>query len=123
MNPPAQYGPWQPAPLRAVQPTRREHPAIAVLAGLLWTITLGSLAWLTIVVGIVAIWSAAAGGPVGEFLTPIVLIAVAAVGTFTGLAFIPAIRRLPATTRLLVLGILACPFATGLAIWTWLQMN
>lgn len=37
------------------------------------------------------------------------------------LAFAPGIRRLSAASRLLLVGALACPLPTGLAIRTWFQ--
>ena len=114
----ALYGPYRPT----YSPNRAETVTTAA-AGMLWALTLGSLAWLTFLVGIVALWAAAAGEPVGDFLWPYALTAGGAAAALTGLAFAPGIRRLTPATRLLVLGALAFPVPTGFAITTWIRVG
>ncbi|MEV7616741.1 hypothetical protein [Streptomyces sp. NPDC089799] len=120
MNPqphPAPYAPWQPA----ARPARRERPAVAVLASLLWLTTFAALTWLAVLLGIVAVWGAAAGTPLLDFLLTPALILLGSAAALTALAFAPGIRRLAVSTRMLLLGALACPAPTALAIWTWLH--
>ncbi|MET9964601.1 hypothetical protein ABZZ80_01390 [Streptomyces sp. NPDC006356] len=114
----ALYGPYRPTRI----PDRAET-VVAVAAGALWALTLGSLAWLTILVGIVALWATAAGEPVGEFLWPFVLTVAGAAVALIALAFAPGIRRLTPATRLLLLGALACPVPTVFAIQTWMRVG
>lgn len=112
----ALYGPYRPTHNPA-----RAGTVIAVAAGGLWALTLGSLAWLTFLVGIGAVWAAAAGEPVGEFLWPFVLAVTGAAVALIALAFAPGIRRLTPATRLLLLGALACPVPTVFALQTWMR--
>ncbi|MFJ6758223.1 MULTISPECIES: hypothetical protein [unclassified Streptomyces] len=112
----ALYGPWQPA-----RPVPKERPGVAVLAALLWTVTLLSVAWLASLFTIVIVWSAASGAPVGGLVLRVALIPVGAAAALTALAFAPGIRRLAVSSRLLLLGALACPVPTALAIWSWLH--
>ncbi|MEU9158788.1 hypothetical protein AB0D29_00670 [Streptomyces sp. NPDC048424] len=112
----ALYGPWQPA-----KPTPKERPAVAVLAALLWTVTGLSLAWLASIFSIALLWGAAAGQPVGGLLLRFVLVPVGAAAVLAALAFAPGIRRMAASSRLLLLGALACPAPTVLAVMVWLR--
>lgn len=114
----ALYGPHRPTH----RPSRGDT-VVAVAAGGLWALTLGSLAWLTLLVGVVAVWAAAAGEPVGDFLWPFFLTVAGAAVALSALAFVPGIRRLTSAIRLLLLGALACPVPTGLAILTWTRIG
>lgn len=112
----ALYGPWRPEPV-----SRRGQTVVAVAAAVLWVLTIMSLAWLAFLISMTALWGAAAGAPVGGLLLRPVLVAVGAVVALTSLAFAPGVRRLAAESRLLLLGALACPVPTTLAITTWVQ--
>lgn len=112
----ALYGPWRPEPA-----SHRGQTVVVVVAAMLWGLTAMSLVWLAFLVGMTALWVAAAGEPIADFLLRYVLIAVGAVAALTALAFAPGVRRLAAERRLLLLGALACPVPTTLAITTWIQ--
>ncbi|OKK06083.1 hypothetical protein AMK26_08355 [Streptomyces sp. CB03234] len=94
---------------------------MAVLAAVLWAVTLASLAWLTCLVAMAAVWGAAAGAPMGGFLLRCALIVAGAAAAVIALACAPGIRRTAPSTRLLLTGALACPAPTALAIWTWIH--
>ncbi|MCX4539337.1 hypothetical protein [Streptomyces sp. NBC_01565] len=108
------YGPWRPTP-----PSPKDRPVVAVLAGLLWAATVMSLVWLGGLFSIALVWGAAAGAPAVGLLVRVALIALGAAALLTALAFAPGIRRMSAASRMLLLGALACPAPTALAIWTW----
>ncbi|MDX3533684.1 hypothetical protein PV721_04750 [Streptomyces sp. MB09-01] len=110
----ALYGPGRPT--RAVP---EERPVVAVLAALLWTVTSLSLAWLAGLFALAVVWGAAAGAPVGGLVLRVALITVGAAAALTALAFAPGIRRLAVAGRLLLLGALACPVPTALAVRSW----
>lgn len=112
----ALYGPWQPA-----KPVPRERPAVVVLAVLLWTVTFLSLLWPAALFAMALVWGAAAGVPVGGVFLRLALIPLGAAAVLVALAFAPGIRRLALSTRLLLLGALACPASTALAIRVWLH--
>lgn len=114
----ALYGPYRPT----YSPSRAET-VVTVAAGGLWALTLGSLAWLTFLMSIWAVWAAAAGEPVGDFLRPFVLTIAGAAVALIALAFAPGIRRLSPAVRLLLLGALAFPVPTGFAILTWVRVG
>ncbi|GKQ40007.1 hypothetical protein [Streptomyces sp. A012304] len=95
--------------------------ATTLLAGALWTVTMTSLAWLTFLIGMVAVWLAAEGEPVGGFLLRYGLIYAAFAAVLSALASAPGIRRLDVSARLLLLGVLAAPAPTALALWTWVN--
>jgi hypothetical protein len=63
-------------------------------------------------------WAEARG-----FVLPYALTVAGAAGALLALAFAPGVRRLAPLTRLLLLGALACPVPTGLAVWTWLRVG
>ncbi|GHE48706.1 hypothetical protein GCM10018785_17870 [Streptomyces longispororuber] len=106
------YGPARPAP-------RSEHKGLVVVAGVLWALTLVSLGWITLLVGLAALWGAAAGEDTGAFVLRYVAVVAGAAATLTALTFAPGIRRLSWPSRLLLTGIVACPITTGLALWSW----
>jgi len=111
----ALYGPGRPA-----APARSERPVVAALAGMLWAATCMSAIWLASLFAIALVWGAAAGAPVGTMVLW-ALIPVGGAAALTALAFAPAVRRLSVSGRMLLLGALACPLPTGLAVWTWFQ--
>ncbi|MFE9928091.1 hypothetical protein [Streptomyces sp. NPDC005533] len=112
----ALYGPWQRA-----KPAPKERPAVAVLAALLWAVTTLSFVWLGGLFSIALLWGAAAGQPVGGLLLRLLLVPVGAAAVLTAVGFVPAVRRLAVSSRLLLLGALACPAPTTLAIMVWLR--
>ncbi|MFJ1564410.1 hypothetical protein ACIOG8_09350 [Streptomyces erythrochromogenes] len=109
----ALYGPWQPA-----KPVRKERPAVVVLAGLLWAVTALSVSWVGGLACIALLWTAAAGdAPGGLFL--LLLLIPAGAGALTALARTSRLRAMDAATRMLLLGAVACPVPTALAVWLW----
>ncbi|PZG94454.1 hypothetical protein C1I97_27770 [Streptomyces sp. NTH33] len=109
------YGPRPSVP-------RRARTGVVVLAAVLWGLTLVSCAWLAYLVGVVVFVSAGADGawaPAGSFLLWCALVVAGAVGVLTAVAFVPGVRRLAPESRLLLLGVLACPAPTLLAVLTW----
>ncbi|APU41273.1 MULTISPECIES: hypothetical protein [unclassified Streptomyces] len=109
----ALYGPWRPA-----RPARRERPAVVALAGLLWAVTALSVAWTGGLACVALLWTAAAGEPAVGLVAPLLLIPAGAAG-ITALARAPRVRDLAASTRMLLLGAVACPVPTALAVWLW----
>ncbi|MFE9297714.1 hypothetical protein [Streptomyces niveus] len=107
------YGPWQPA--------HRRQTALAVLAGVLWSLTLMSLAWLALLVSMTTVWGVAAGMSVGGLLLRYVPIVAGSAAAVTALAFAPGIRQLTTESRLLLAGALVFPVPTILAMTTWIQ--
>ncbi|MFB7107904.1 hypothetical protein [Streptomyces sp. NPDC056190] len=101
------------------QAPRRARTGVAVVAAVLWGLTLVSCAWLAYLVGVVIVSAVTEGASAGGFLLWCVLIVAAAVGALTALAFAPGVRRLAPESRLLLLGALACPAPALLAILTW----
>ncbi|MFB7213036.1 hypothetical protein [Streptomyces sp. NPDC056255] len=110
------YGPPRPAP-------RPGRTGVVVLASTLWVLNAASLAWLTFLVAMIALWGAADGMAVGGFLLQFVLIVTGGVAALTALAFAPGVRRMTWAGRLLLTGALACPVTTGVAIVAWSQVG
>ncbi|WP_234336456.1 hypothetical protein [Streptomyces sp. NRRL S-920] len=106
------YGPAQPAP-------RSGHTGLVVAAGVLWALTLASLAWITLLVGLVALWGAAEGADAGALILQYVAIVAGAATALTALMFAPGIRRRSWASRLFLAGVVACPVTTGFALWSW----
>lgn len=102
------YSPYQPTPVRP----RRGRTVVVLLAAALWAVTFVSLAWITFMVGLVALWGAADGAPVGDFVMSYLGIIIGAAGALAALAFAPGVRRLAPASRLLLLGAVACPVPT-----------
>ncbi|MFB8351133.1 hypothetical protein [Streptomyces niveus] len=92
-----------------------------MLAGVVWAITLLSLTWLAFLFGMATLWGLAAGVPLGGILLRYALIVATAGASLTALAFAPGVRQLAAESRLLLLGVIACPLPTVLAITTWFR--
>lgn len=105
------YGPAQPAP-------RSGSRALVVVTGVLWMLTLASLAWITLLVGLVAVWGAAEGADAGAFVLQYVAIVIGAAAALTALVLAPGIRCLSWTSRLFLAGVVACPVVTGFAFWS-----
>ncbi|WP_234018921.1 MULTISPECIES: hypothetical protein [unclassified Streptomyces] len=110
------YGPWQPAP---PQP----RTGAALLTGVLWTLTLASLAWLTFLVGIIGVFVAASGEPVGGLLMGWIGCVAGGAAVLTAVAFLPPVRRMATPHRMLLLGALACPVPLVVTIVTWFRMG
>ncbi|WP_331748787.1 MULTISPECIES: hypothetical protein [unclassified Streptomyces] len=110
------YGPPRLAP-------RSRRTGVVVLAWMLWTLTAASLAWLTFLVAMTALWGVAEGTAVGGFVLQFVLIVTSAAVALIALAFAPGVRRLHRAGRLLLTGALACPVTTGLAIGSWIYVG
>ncbi|MFJ7775280.1 hypothetical protein [Streptomyces yangpuensis] len=109
----ALYGPWRPA-----RPARRERPVVVVLAALLWAVTALSVSLIGGLACIGLLWTAAAGEPAAGAVVPLLLIPAGAAG-ITALARAPRVRDLVPSTRMLLLGAVACPVPTALAVWLW----
>ncbi|KJY23387.1 MULTISPECIES: hypothetical protein [Streptomyces] len=109
----ALYGPWQPS-----APVRRDRPLVVVLAGLLWALTALSVSLVGGLACIVLLWTAAAGQPLGG-LIPLLLLIPAGAAALTALARTSRVREMAASSRMLLLGALACPVPTALAVWLW----
>ncbi|MFE1755340.1 hypothetical protein [Streptomyces anandii] len=108
------YEPPRPAP-------PPESPGLALLASALWVLNAVSLAWLTFLCAMVALWGAAEGQAVGDLVMTYVLVVAGGAGLLTALAFTPGVRRLSPAGRLLLTGVLACPVTTGVAVVTWVH--
>ncbi|MFE7097842.1 hypothetical protein [Streptomyces erythrochromogenes] len=109
----ALYGPWQPA-----RPPRRERPVVVVLAALLWVVTALSVSLIGGLACIVLLWTAGAGEPAAGAVVPLLLIPAGAAG-ITALARTSRLRSMAASTRMLLLGAVACPVPTAFAVWFW----
>ncbi|MEW2585656.1 hypothetical protein [Streptomyces virginiae] len=109
----ALYGPWQPS-----APVRRDRPVVVVLAALLWALTALSVSLVGGLACIALLWTTAAGDPMGG-LVPLLLLIPAGAAALTALARASRVRRMAASTRMLLLGALACPVPTALAVWLW----
>ncbi|MFD9633421.1 hypothetical protein [Streptomyces violascens] len=81
-----------------------------------------SLAWLTYLVGLIALWGMADGAEVGGFVQRFVLTVTGGLAALAALAFAPGVRRLTVPGRLFLTGLLACPVPTGFAIAAWVQV-
>ncbi|MGN5388643.1 hypothetical protein [Streptomyces sp. JL7001] len=109
----APHGPWQPS-----APVRRDRPVVVVFAGLLWAVTALSVSWVGGLACIALLWTTAAGDPIGG-LIPLLLLIPAGAAALTALARAPRVRRMATSTRMLLLGALACPVPTAAAVWLW----
>ncbi|WP_030786632.1 hypothetical protein [Streptomyces sp. NRRL S-920] len=106
------YGPAQPA-------RRSGHWGLVAVAGVLWALTLTSLAWITVLVSLAALWGEAAGADAGTFVLQYVAFVAGAAAALTALVFAPGIRRLSWASRLILAGVVACPVAVGFAVYSW----
>ncbi|MFE0579511.1 hypothetical protein [Streptomyces sp. NPDC058874] len=113
----ALYGRWQPAQQVHV-PVGRDRPGVVALAALVWAVTVLSVAWVGGLLSVALVWGAAAGQPIGELLLWFLPLPAGALG-LTALARAPGVRRLTGSARVLLLGALACPVPTVLAVWLW----
>ena len=110
------YSPWKPAP-----PPRRT--GVRLLAGLLWGITMMSMVWLAVLVGLAALGGAAAGAPMGASLPDCLLGVAGAAAVLGAMAFAPGVRRMELPHRMLLLGVIACPGPVVLVVWTWFSIG
>jgi hypothetical protein len=111
------YGPAQPTPRSG----RSGRAGLVVAAGVLWALTLASLAWITLLVGLAALWGAAEGAEAGAFVLQYAAIVAGAAAALTALVFAPGVRSLSWACRLFLAGVVACPAATGFAFWSWVH--
>ncbi|MEV3854953.1 hypothetical protein AB0J38_11575 [Streptomyces sp. NPDC050095] len=110
------YGPWKPNP-------RPQHTGVALLAGAVWCVTAASLAWLTFPVGLTALWGTADGASVGGFVLGYVLALVCGAAVLAAVAFLPFVRRMTGSARMLLLATLACPAPLVMAVVTWFAVG
>ncbi|MER7884729.1 hypothetical protein ABTY35_18120 [Streptomyces fimicarius] len=104
-------------PARIAPPPR--HLGVVLLSAALWLLTSLSLSWLCFMVGMTALWSAAAGVPVGGFLLCCSAVLCGGAGVFVAVCRAPAVRRMSGEGRSLLLGALACPVPLVLAAVAW----
>ncbi|MFD7978583.1 hypothetical protein [Streptomyces sp. NPDC059071] len=106
----ALYGPGRPpAP---VSRRREVGTVLAVVA--VWLLVMVFASGPLLMVGIAAVWGLAEGADMGGFLLASALIGLAVAALPVAAAFVPAVRRLSVAGRLLVVGLVALPFAAGL---------
>ncbi|THA34614.1 hypothetical protein E6R18_07300 [Streptomyces sp. A1277] len=90
---------------------------------LLGAATALSVAWLTFLVGMIAVWSAASGEAVGGFLAVYAACVAGGAALLAALAFVPAVRRMAPAKRGLLLSVVACPVPLTLAVATWVSVG
>ncbi|MEU1375754.1 hypothetical protein ABZ442_19110 [Streptomyces triculaminicus] len=104
------------SPALPVRPSRRKG-FTETLAVVLWAITAHALGLCLVVVAMIAVWGAAAGTPVGEFLLPVAGV-LAAAGLVLAAAYHGLrVFGLTAPTRAAVVGAIALPGPLGLAVY------
>ncbi len=101
-------------PARTAPAPRRT--GIVLLSAALWLCTAMSVSWLCFLVGMTALWGAAAGAPVGGFLLRCSAVLCGGAGMIVAVCRAPAVRRMSGDVRSLLLGALACPVPLVLAI-------
>ncbi|PIM66587.1 hypothetical protein CTU88_42135 [Streptomyces sp. JV178] len=82
-----------------------------------------SMAWLTFLVGMAALWGAAARAPMGGFLLDCLLGVAGAAAVLGVVAFAPGVRRMEVPHRMPLLGVIACPVPAALAVWSWFNVG
>ncbi|MCI4041245.1 hypothetical protein [Streptomyces sp. TRM75563] len=108
-------------PARIAPPPRR--PGVVLLSAVLWLLTAMSVSWLCFLVGMTALWGAAAGAPVGGFLLCCSAVLCGGAGIFVAVCRAPAVRRMSGDGRGLLLGALACPVPLVLATVAWFSVG
>ncbi|NEB42027.1 hypothetical protein [Streptomyces sp. SID14515] len=108
-------------PTRIAPPPRR--PGVVLLSAVLWLLTSISASWLCFLIGMTALWSAAAGAPVGGFLLCCAAVLCAGAGMLVAVCRAPAVRRMSGDGRSLLLGALACPVPLVLAVTAWFSVG
>lgn len=108
----ALYGPAR------IPPPRRRTPVVLLAAGL-WVLTMSSLAFLGFMVGMTALWSAAEGMPVGGFLLHCFAGPFGGAAVLVAVRLTPAVKRMSADTRSLLLAVLACPIPLVMGTTMW----
>lgn len=111
------YGPWKPSP------SATARPGATLLTALLGTATVLSMAWLTFLVSVLALWGAAEGAAVGGLLAEYAAGVAGGAALLAALAFVPAVRRMTPAGRRLLLTAVACPVPLVLAVVTWLGVG
>ncbi|WP_225826377.1 hypothetical protein [Streptomyces naphthomycinicus] len=81
------------------------------------------MAWLTFLVGVLALWGAAEGTAVGGLLAGYAAGVTGGGALLVALAFVPAVRRMTPAGRRLLLAAVACPVPLVLAVATWLGVG
>ncbi|MFD7706994.1 hypothetical protein [Streptomyces sp. NPDC059786] len=107
------YGPWRP------DPSASAGTGVTLLTALLGAVTAMSLAWLTFLVGLSALWGAADGAAVGGFLASYAAGVAGYAALLTALALVPGVRRMTSAGRRLLLTAVACLVPFVLAVVTW----
>ncbi|MEV7912841.1 hypothetical protein [Streptomyces griseus] len=108
-------------PARIAPPPR--HLGVVLLSAVLWLLTAVSASWLCFLVGMTALWSAAAGVPVGGLLLCCSAVLCGGAGMFVAVCRAPAVRRMSGDGRSLLLGALACPVPLVLATGVWFSFG
>ncbi|MGW3208993.1 hypothetical protein [Streptomyces sp. NPDC001135] len=90
-----------------------------MLTALLGAATALSMAWLTFLVGMVALWGAAEGAAVGGLLAEYAAGVAGGAALLAALASVPGVRRITPAGRRLLLTAVACPVPLVLAVVTW----
>jgi uncharacterized membrane protein YedE/YeeE len=85
----------------------------------LWGLTLVALSWITLLVGVVAVFGAAAGEPVGWFLAGYAGCLLGGAALLLWLRRWPVVRRMASDRRSLLLAALTCPVPVLVAVVTW----
>ncbi|MGW5433193.1 hypothetical protein ACWET9_39360 [Streptomyces sp. NPDC004059] len=111
------YGPWKPTP------SATARPGVTLLTALLGAATVLSMAWLTFLVSMIALWGAAEGTAVGGLLAEYAAGVAGGAALLAALAFVPAVRRMTPAGRRLLLTAMACPVPLVLAVVTWLGVG
>ncbi|MFE9999837.1 hypothetical protein [Streptomyces avermitilis] len=111
------YSPCKPSP------SASPRTGVTLLAALLWGITAMSLAWLTFLVGLTALWSAAEGTSASGLLAGYAGCVIGGAALLTALAFVPGVRRMTTAGRSLSLSSVACPVPLVLAVATWFSVG
>ncbi|MGW1170584.1 hypothetical protein [Streptomyces sp. NPDC002550] len=108
------YGPWEPTA------SATARPGVALLTALLGAATVLSMAWLTFLVGMTALWGAAEGAAIGGFLVEYAAGVSGGAALLAALVFVPRVRRMTPAGRRLLLTAVACPVPLVLTVVTWL---
>ncbi|MGW0771439.1 hypothetical protein [Streptomyces sp. NPDC002676] len=112
------YGPWKPT-----TPSATARPGVTLLTALLGAATVLSMAWLTFLLSVLALWGAAEGTAVGGLLAEYAAGVAGGAALLAALALVPAVRRMTPAGRRLLLTAVACPVPLVLAVVTWLGVG
>ncbi|MER7109249.1 hypothetical protein [Streptomyces sp. NPDC000229] len=98
-------------------PAPRGKTPYVVLAAVLWAVTALSLGLLGVMALILSVWAASVGVSPVSYLLLAALVVVAAGGVLALLYQAPGMRRLSRSARMALLGALAFPVPSALALW------